>query len=98
MGDGSIPGIYFCINNPGALAMTYGTSIAMSFMSDKLRPSTGINGVCKDGIVDGVYGYDAGQPCAGDMLDWFVTYQVPERYSKPDPHTCLTELALKKNP
>ncbi|MDO5329067.1 MAG: ribulokinase [Coriobacteriia bacterium] len=98
MGDGSIPGIYFCINEPGALALTYGTSIAMSFVNDKLHAATGINGVVKDGIVEGCYSYDAGQPCAGDMLDWFVTYSVPEIYSDPDPHTCLTNFCLQKNP
>ena len=80
MGDGSSPGIYYCLNNPGTLAITLGTSVAMAFVSDKLCQIDGINGVVKDGIVPGYYGYDAGQPCAGDMLNWFVENQVPVGY------------------
>ena len=85
MGDGSMPGVFFCINNPKSLAITVGTSIAMAFVSKKFIPMTGINGVVKDGIVPGYFSYDAGQPCAGDMLDWFVSNQVPhEEYVKAE--------------
>ena len=80
MGDGSAPGVFFCIANPDALAITLGTSVAMAFVSDKFRPIPGINGVVKDGIVPGYYSYDAGQPCAGDMLSWFMSNQVPKEY------------------
>lgn len=80
MGDGSAPGVFFCIANPDALAITLGTSVAMAFVSDKFRPIFGINGVVKDGIVTGYYSYDAGQPCAGDMLSWFISNQVPKEY------------------
>ena len=69
IGDGSVPGIYYCIKEPNALALTYGTSIATSFNNNTLHEIAGINGVVKDGIVKGYYCYDAGQPCAGDILD-----------------------------
>lgn len=104
MGDGSIPGVYFCINNPQSLALTYGTSIAMSFLTDKLHEISGINGVVKDAIVPGFVGWDAGQPCAGDMLGWFVDNQVPSSYEKAaqaqnmNVHDYLTKLAIDKKP
>ena len=91
MGDGTIPGVYFCLDNPKTLALTYGTSIAMSFLSEDLHEISGLNGVVKDGVIEGYYGYDAGQPCAGDMLNWFVN-------SVNDDHVNLTELAQQSNP
>ena len=33
---------------------------------------SGINGVARDGILPGVYGYEAGQVAVGDMLAWYV--------------------------
>jgi len=32
----------------------------------------GITGVARDGILPGLYGYEAGQAAVGDMLAWFV--------------------------
>jgi L-ribulokinase len=32
----------------------------------------GITGVVRDGILPGLYGYEAGQPAVGDMLSWYV--------------------------
>jgi L-ribulokinase len=32
----------------------------------------GITGVVKDGVLPGLYGYEAGQAAVGDMLAWFV--------------------------
>ncbi len=80
MGDGSMPGIYFCINDPACLAITVGTSVAMAFVREKLVAISGINGVVKDGIIPGYFAYDAGQPCAGDMLEWFTKKCVPKEY------------------
>lgn len=80
IGDGSAPGVCFCVNDPDAIAVTLGTSIAMAFLNARHVPVSGINGVVKDGIVPGDYGYDSGQPCAGDMLNWFVENQMPESY------------------
>ena len=82
MGDGSMPGVFFCTKDHNAIAITLGTSVAMAFVSDCLVPASGINGVVKDGIVPGYYSYDAGQPCAGDMLNWFVENQVTSEYYK----------------
>lgn len=104
VGDGSAPGVYFCTSDSGALAITLGTSVAMAFVSDVFRPLKGLNGVVKDGIVSGFYSYDAGQPCAGDMLDWYVRNQVPQSYDEAaktegrNIHAYLAGLAEESRP
>jgi L-ribulokinase len=76
----------------------------MAFTSGTVAPISGINGVVKDGFVTGRYCYDAGQPCCGDMLDWFVNNQVPGRYyaqaknANVDIHFYLSQLAEKNQP
>ena len=37
-------------------------------------------GVVDGGIVDGLWGYEAGQSGVGDIFAWYVTNQVPARY------------------
>ena len=96
IGDGSAPGVYFCLNHPGTLAISYGTSIAMAFCTPELFDLTGINGVALGGILPGLWGYDMGQPCAGDMLDWFVKRQLPAEYAgntASDIHASLSRMA-----
>ena len=39
----------------------------------------GITGVVRDGILPGLYGYEAGQTAVGDMLAWFVDTLAPDR-------------------
>ncbi len=92
IGDGSTPGISICAKHRNSIAITYGTSVAMAFMSEELHELEGINGVVKDCYYPGFYAYDAGQPCAGDMLDWFV-----KGYTQND-HRTLTELACQNKP
>lgn len=40
----------------------------------------GICGVVEDGVLPGLYGYEAGQPCVGDHFEWFVKNCVPASY------------------
>ena len=37
----------------------------------------GITGVVRDGILPGLYGYEAGQVAVGDMLAWFLETLAP---------------------
>jgi L-ribulokinase len=39
----------------------------------------GITGVLKDGIIPGLYGYEAGQAAVGDMLAWMIHRIAPTR-------------------
>lgn len=99
MGDGSIPGVYFCVNEPHSIAVTVGTSLAMSFTADEKREMKGINGLGFGGIVPGRWSYDAGTPCAGDMLGWFIEHMVPQdtvgkaKAEGKNVHSYLCELA-----
>jgi L-ribulokinase len=53
----------------------------------------------RDGIVPGLYGYEAGQTGVGDIFAWFVEQSVPPRYHEEaharglDVHAYLSELA-----
>lgn len=68
------------ITNPGSLLMIIGTSTCHILLGDKKIFIPGISGFVKDGIVDGLYAYEAGQSCVGDSFDWFVKNCVPHSY------------------
>ena len=52
--------------------MVIGTSICdMALGHEEIR-LPGITGVVRDGILPGLFGYEAGQAAVGDMLAWFV--------------------------
>lgn len=55
----------------GKWVMVVGTSTCDMVVHDAEVPLAGITGVARDGIVPGLYGYEAGQPAVGDMLGWF---------------------------
>ena len=55
----------------GTYVMVVGTSICDMVVHPSEVALTGITGVAKDGILPGLYGYEAGQPAAGDILGWF---------------------------
>ena len=66
----SVPGAG--VEQPGTFVMVIGTSICdMAVHPDEVR-LPGITGVVADGILPGLYGYEAGQAAVGDMLSWFV--------------------------
>jgi L-ribulokinase len=67
----SVPGAG--VSEPGTFVMVIGTSICdMVVHHDEIR-LPGITGVVRDGILPGLYGYEAGQAAVGDMLAWFVS-------------------------
>jgi L-ribulokinase len=68
------------VKSPGTLVMVMGTSICHLVMSKDEVRLPGITGVVKNGIIPGLYGYEAGQAAVGDMFAWFVKHCVPESY------------------
>ena len=73
------------VEQPGTFVTVIGTSICdMVLGPDEVR-LPGITGVARDGILPGLYGYEAGQAAVGDMLAWFVrTLDAPaETYERP---------------
>jgi len=65
---------------PGKLMMIAGTSCCHIVLSDKDIKISGICGKVEDGIIPGLFAYEAGQSCVGDLFDWFVKNCVPESY------------------
>jgi L-ribulokinase len=62
---------------PGDLVLAMGTSLCHLLLADKEVYVEGISGVAEDGIIPGLYGYEAGQPAVGDLFGWFVEQAVP---------------------
>ena len=61
----------------GRLLMAMGTSTCHMLFSREKRPVPGICGVVGDSVLPGLYTYEAGQACVGDLLDWFVRQSLP---------------------
>jgi L-ribulokinase len=66
----SVPGVG--VQEPGTFVIAIGTSICDMIVDPEETRLPGITGVVKDGILPGLYGYEAGQPAVGDMLAWFL--------------------------
>lgn len=66
------------VTTPGKLVMILGTSTCHLLLSENYQEIEGICGVVKDGIVPGLWGYEAGQAGVGDLFGWFVEKAVPE--------------------
>jgi L-ribulokinase len=66
----SVPGAG--VEQPGTFVMVIGTSICDMVVGPEEVRLPGITGVLRDGILPGLYGYEAGQAAVGDMLAWFT--------------------------
>jgi L-ribulokinase len=62
---------------PGQMVAIMGTSTCHVMNGDALAPVPGICGVVDGGIVEGYWGYEAGQSGVGDIFAWYVDNQVP---------------------
>lgn len=67
------------IAGEGELMMIVGTSTCHLIHAKNERPVPGICGYVRDGVMPGCVTYEAGQSCVGDIFDWFVSCNVPER-------------------
>lgn len=86
----------------GQMVAIMGTSTCHIMPSDHLAEVPGMCGVVRDGIVDGLWGYEAGQSGVGDIFGWFVDTSVPAEYQAEAErrgigvHDYLVELAEKQ--
>ena len=62
---------------PGELVVIMGTSNCHILLGDRLASVGGMCGVVEDGVVPGLFGYEAGQSAVGDIFAWFVENSVP---------------------
>ena len=66
--------------DPGKVLMIMGTSTCHMVMDNERKVVAGISGVVMDGLIEGYWGYEAGQPCVGDLFDWFSNNCLPPSY------------------
>ena len=69
------------VTKDGELMIIFGTSACHILLSKENKPIKGMCGKVDGGVVPGYYAYEAGQPCVGDMLGWFVENCLPEAYT-----------------
>lgn len=65
------------VTGPGDMVMIMGTSLCHMVNHTEKLSIDGMAGVVKDGIIPGLYGYEAGQAAVGDIFAWFVEHCVP---------------------
>ena len=92
------------VTRPGTMVAIMGTSICHVLLGDELAIVDGMCGVVEDGIVPGLFGYEAGQSAVGDIYGWFVESSVPPEYHElasrrgVDVHQVLADEAAALRP
>jgi len=66
------------VTQPGSLVMIMGTSICHMVLGAKRQMVEGMCGTVEDGIVPGLWGFEAGQSAVGDIFAWFFQHAVPD--------------------
>ena len=88
-------GVSACgVTTPGKLVIIMGTSSCHLLLSDKKQVTEGVCGVVKDGVVPGLWSYEAGQAGVGDSFAWFVERLAPQGWT----HDRLEREAAKQPP
>ena len=92
------------VTEPGRMVMVMGTSTCHLLLGEKTANVEGMCGVVEDGILPGLFGYEAGQSGVGDIFAWFVDNLVPAEYFERaerdglDVHQVLEREAAKLSP
>lgn len=88
------------VTEPGRMVAIMGTSTCHMVLGDRLTEVPGMCGVVKDGIIPGLYGYEAGQSGVGDIFAWFIRHATPADYgSTPqEKHASLQREAAQQKP
>jgi L-ribulokinase len=92
------------VTEPGRMVAIMGTSICHMVLGDTERLVPGICGYVEDGILPGLFGFEAGQSGVGDIFAWLVEHAVPPEYHalakkrKVDLHKLLELEAARLRP
>ena len=68
------------VTEPGTLVAIMGTSICHIVLARDAPAIAGMCWVVRDGVVPGLFGFEAGQASVGDLFGWFVEHGVPPAY------------------
>jgi len=77
------------VTEPGTMVVIMGTSNCHILLGAELAEVEGMCGVVEDGVVPGLFGYEAGQSGVGDIFAWFAERAVP-----PDVHDEARRLGI----
>ncbi|HEX7975642.1 MAG TPA: ribulokinase, partial [Anaerolineales bacterium] len=92
------------VTEPGRMVMIMGTSTCHMVLGKEEHVVPGICGYVEDGIIPGLFGYEAGQSCVGDHFAWFTEHCVPAAYEQEaedrdlNIHQLLEEKAARLKP
>ncbi len=92
------------ITSAGKMLAIMGTSTCHMLLGETEKEVPGMCGVAEDGIIEGFFGYEAGQSCVGDHFQWFVENCTPAEYKAEadargiGTHELLTEKASALRP
>jgi L-ribulokinase len=68
------------VTQPGTMVLIMGTSICHILLGNDPALVEGMCGVVEDGVVPGLFGFEAGQSAVGDIFAWFAENGVPPGY------------------
>lgn len=88
----SVPAV--TVTKPGSLVMIMGTSICHILLGEDKREVEGMCGTVEDGVVPGLWGYEAGQSAVGDIFAWYFEHGVPEPVAREARRAKLSVPAL----
>jgi L-ribulokinase len=92
------------VTQPGTMVVIMGTSNCHIVLGDELAFVEGMCGAVEDGVVPGLFGYEAGQSGVGDIFAWFADHAVPPEYHEEarrrgiDVHAVLEQSAAGLRP
>jgi L-ribulokinase len=66
------------VTTAGRLVMILGTSTCHLLLGETRQEVEGMCGVVENGVVPGLWGYEAGQAGVGDLFAWFMQHGVSE--------------------
>ncbi len=69
------------VTTTGKLVMIMGTSTCHLLAAKNEKPVEGVCGIVKDGVIPGLWGYEAGQSGVGDVFAWYVQNCIPREIS-----------------